>query len=120
MMMRFKKLCKKPLKRVLDSVDPEAIAFLIRHVETLELLRQAAARPTCRFIRDYSRPSVDMLLPEIQFFRDAARILSVSARHQASIGEIPAALRDVISIMKMSLHASSEPILISGLVGLCH
>ena len=59
-----------------------------------------------------------MLLPEIQFFRDAARILSVSARHQASIGEIPAALRDVSSIMRMSLHASSEPILISGLVGL--
>ena len=114
----FQEIVQKASKTRIDSVDPEAIAFLIRHVETLELLRQAAARPTCRFIRDYSRPSVDMLLPEIQFFRDAARILSVSARHQASIGEIPAALSDVISIMKMSLHASSEPILISGLVGL--
>jgi hypothetical protein len=114
----FQEIVQKASKTRIDSVDPEAIAFLTRHVETLELLRQAAARPTCRFIRDYSRPSVDMLLPEIQFFRDAARILSVSARHQASIGEIPAALSDVISIMKMSLHASSEPILISGLVGL--
>ena len=59
-----------------------------------------------------------MLLPEIQFFRNAARILSVSARHQVSLGAIPAALRDVISIMNISRHASSEPILISGLVGL--
>jgi hypothetical protein len=34
------------------------------------------------------------------------------------MGEIPAALDDVSSIMKISLHASSEPILISGLVGI--
>lgn len=101
-----------------DPLTLEEIAFLNRHAETLEILRQAAARPTCRFIRDYSRPSVDMLLPEIQFFRNAARILSVSARHQVSLGAIRAALRDVISIMNISRHASSEPILISGLVGL--
>ena len=101
-----------------DTITQEEIAFLTRHVETLELLRQATARPICRFTRDYSRPSIDMLLPEIQFFRNAAGILSLSARYQASTGEIPAALRDVSSMMKMSLHASSEPILISGLVGL--
>ena len=101
-----------------DPLTLEEIAFLNRHAETLEILRQAAARPTCRFIRDYSRPSVDMLLPEIQIVRNAARILSVSARHQVSLGAIPAALRDVISIMNISRHASSEPILISGLVGL--
>ena len=59
-----------------------------------------------------------MLLPEMQFFRNAARILAVSAHYQASVGNMPAALRDVSSIMKMSLHASSEPILISGLIGL--
>ena len=101
-----------------DSVDPEAIAFLTRYKDTLDLLRQAATRPVCRFTRDYSRPSVDMHLPEMQFFRNAARILAVSAHYQASVGNMPAALRDVSSIMKMSLHASSEPILISGLIGL--
>ncbi len=101
-----------------SSINPEIIAFLTRHTKTLDLLRQAAARPICRFTRDYPRPSVTMLLPEIQFLRDAARILAISARYQTSIGEIPAALHDVVSIMKMSLHASSEPILISGLVGL--
>ena len=101
-----------------DPLTLEEIAFLNRHAETLEILRQAAARPTCRFTRDYSRPSFDMLLPEMQFFRNAARILAVSAHYQASVGNMPAALRDVSSIMKMSLHASSEPILISGLIGL--
>ena len=103
---------------VTDPITQEGVAFLTRHTETLDLLRQAAARPICRFTRDYTRPSVDMLIPEIQFLRNAARILAVSARYEASRGEIPAALRDVRSIMKMSLHASSEPILISGLVGL--
>lgn len=101
-----------------EPITPEDITFLTRHTETLDLLRQAAERPVCRFTRDYTRPSFDMLLPEVQFFRDAARILAASARYQASIGEIPAALDDVGSIMKISLHASSEPILISGLVGL--
>jgi hypothetical protein len=114
----FQEIVQKASKTRIDSVDPEAIAFLTRHTDTLDLLRQAAARPVCRFTRDYTRPSFDMLLPEIQFFRDAARILAVSARYQASIGEIAAALDDVSSIMKISLHASSEPILISGLVGL--
>ena len=101
-----------------DPITEEDITFLTRHTETLNLLRQAAARPVCRFTRDYTRPSFDMLLPEVQFFRDAARILAASARYQASMGEIPAALDDVSSIMKISLHASSEPILISGLVGI--
>ena len=103
---------------VTDPITQEGVAFLTRHTETLDLLRQAAARPICRFTRDYTRPSVDMLIPEIQFLRNAARILAVSARYEASRGEITAALDDVSSIMKMSLHASSEPILISGLVGL--
>ena len=101
-----------------DPITQEDITFLTRHTETLDLLRQAAARPICRFTRDYTRPSVDMVIPEIQFLRNAARILAVSARYEASRGEITAALRDVSSIMKISLHASSEPILISGLVGL--
>ena len=103
---------------VTDPITQEGVAFLTRHSGTLDLLRQAAARPICRFTRDYTRPSVDMLIPEIQFLRNAARILAVSARYEASRGEITAALDDVSSIMKLSLHASSEPILISGLVGL--
>ncbi|MGI9448021.1 MAG: hypothetical protein ACR2NI_10250 [Pirellulales bacterium] len=114
----FQEIVQKSSKMRTDSVDPEAIAFLTRYKDTLDLLRQAATRPVCRFTRDYSRPSVDMLLPEMQFFRNAARILAVSAHYQASVGNMPAALRDVSSIMKMSLHASSEPILISGLIGL--
>ena len=103
---------------VTDPITQEGVAFLTRHSGTLDLLRQAAARPICRFTRDYTRPTFDMLIPEIQFLRNAARILAVSARYEASRGEITAALRDVSSIMKISLHASSEPILISGLVGL--
>ena len=114
----FQEIVQKSSKMRTDSVDPEAIAFLTRYKDTLDLLRQAATRPVCRFTRDYSRPSVDMHLPEMQFFRNAARILAVSAHYQASVGNMPAALRDVSSIMKMSLHASSEPILISGLIGL--
>ena len=114
----FQEILQKFSKTSTDSIKPEAVAFLTRHTKTLDLLRQAAARPVCRFTRDYSRPSVDMLLPELQFLRNAARILALSARYQTSIGEIPTALRDISSIMKMSLHTSAEPLLVSGLVGL--
>ena len=47
---------------------------------TLALLRRGAAMQNCRFDRDYSRPSISMLLPEIQLLRNASRLLRYDAR----------------------------------------
>ena len=106
----------KPMAADLDA--PATVELLRRHAPTLDLLRQAADRDVCRFTRDWSRPAVDMLLPEIQSIRNAARLLALAARREAADGDIAAALRDVARLGRMSRHAASEPILISGLVGL--
>lgn len=106
----------KPMAADLDA--PATVELLRRHAPTLDLLRQAADRDVCRFTRDWSRPAVDMLLPEIQSIRNAARLLSLAARREAADGDAAAALRDVARLGRMSRHAASEPILISGLVGL--
>ena len=84
----------------------------------LDLLRRAADRDTCRFTRDWTRPSIDMVLPELQSLRNAARLLSLAARREAADGDAAAALRDVVRIGRMGRHASAEPILISALVGI--
>lgn len=101
-----------------DLAAPVTVELLRRHGPTLDLLRQAADRDVCRFTRDWSRPNVDMLLPEMQSIRNAARLLALAARQEAADGDVVAALRDVARIGRMSRHAASEPILISGLVGL--
>ena len=92
--------------------------LLARHRDTLDLLRRAADRDTCRFTRDWTRPSIDMVLPELQSLRNAARLLAVAARREAADGDAAAALRDVVRIGRMGRHAEAEPILISSLVGI--
>jgi hypothetical protein len=92
--------------------------LLARHAGTLDLLRRAADRDTCRFQRDWTRPSFDMLLPETQSMRTAARLLVLAARREAADGNAANALRDVARIQRIGRHAASEPILISNLVGI--
>jgi hypothetical protein len=101
------------------DVTAEATRDLLqRHAATLDLLRAAADRDTCRFDRDWTRPSFDMILPEIQAMRNAARLLAIASVCAAADGDVPAALQDVARIARMGHHAASEPLLISGLVGL--
>jgi hypothetical protein len=100
-----------------DGGSPEVTAILERHAATLDLLRRATDKPGCRFDRDWSRPSFDMLLPEVQEMRRAARLLTLAARRAAADGDAEQALADVIRIHRLGMHAASEPLLVSGLVG---
>lgn len=100
-----------------DIAAPEVAAILDRHGDTLDLLRRAADKPGCRFVRDWSRPSVAMLLPEIQEMRRAGRLLVLAARRAAADGKAAAALEDVVRIHRIGQHAAAEPILVCGLVG---
>jgi hypothetical protein len=102
----------------IDVASPAVIDLLARHAATLDLLRRAADRDTCRFQRDWTRPSFDMLLPEMQSLRTAARLLVLDARREAADGNAEDALRDVARIQRIGRHAASEPILISNLVGI--
>jgi hypothetical protein len=100
-----------------DIASPQVSEMLERHAATLDLVRQAADRNGCRFIRDWTRPSISMVLPEIQEMRQAARLLALAARREAADGDAAAALRDVVRIHRLGMHAASEPILVCGLVG---
>ncbi|MEI6504344.1 MAG: hypothetical protein WCO90_00505 [Planctomycetota bacterium] len=109
---------QSPLKAAVaaDVSTDEVTALLARHATTLDLLRRAAAKPGCRFARDWSRPSFGMLLPELASIRHAARLLALAARREATSGDVSAALADVVRLHRMAIHVAAEPILISGLV----
>jgi len=100
-----------------DVASGEVTAILERHAATLDLLRRATDKPGCRFERDWSRPALDMLLPEVQHLRQAARLLTLAARRAATDGDGEQALADVVRIHQLGMHAAGEPILVSGLVG---
>ena len=106
---------KDPLTADVES--GEVAAILERHAVTLDLLRRATDKPGCRFERDWSRPSIDMLLPEVQQLRQAARLLALAARQTAADGDGEQALTDVVRIHRLGMHAAAEPILVSGLAG---
>jgi hypothetical protein len=103
--------------RTVDITSPRVAEVLTRHRSTLDVIRRATDLDVCRFPRDWTRPSIGMLLPELQSLREAARLLALAARREAADGNLPGALRDVVRLQQMSRHAADEPILISSLVG---
>jgi hypothetical protein len=110
---------QSPAANPLDA-DPgsaQVAAIVARHASTIDLLRRAADKPGCRFDRDWSRPAIDMPVPEMQSMRRAARLLALAARKAAAAGDGAAALADVVRMHRLGVHAASEPILVSSLVG---
>jgi hypothetical protein len=102
----------------IDVASPDVTDLLARHAATLDLIRRAADRDSCRYQRDWTRPSFDMLLPEMPSLRKAAQLLVLETRREAADGNAEDALRDVARIQRIGRHAASEPILISNLVGI--
>jgi hypothetical protein len=101
-----------------DLRDPELRRFLKRQSSALALLRQAAAKPGCSFERDYGRPSVAMLVPELYLLRTAARLLALDAICRASDKDYRGAIEDVNAMFRVAEHVSSDPLLISQLVAM--
>jgi len=107
-----------PLDREGDVMREAVTAFLARHTATLDLVRRAADRDTCRFTRDWSRPSMAMILSEIQMVRRESRLLAFAAERAAAEGRHADALADIARIQRLGRHAAAEPILVSYLVGI--
>lgn len=97
-----------------NARSPETTAILGRQAATLDLLRQAADRPACRFQYDWSKPSLEMELPEAQAMRMACRVLAAAARAAAEQGDVAAALADVVRIGRMGRHLAETPLLVAG------
>jgi len=101
-----------------DVASPAVGAILARHAGLLDTIRRAADMPACRFPRDWTRPSIDMLLAEVQGCRTEGRLLALAARHEAATGKPAAALADAVRIGRIGRQVGSEPILVSHLVGI--
>lgn len=100
----------------LDPRDRELRQFLARQSATLGLYRQAAAKHGCCFDRDYGRPSLAMLLPELLPIRDGARLLALDAICSAADGDGKRAIADISSMFGMAEHVRSESLMVSVLV----
>lgn len=101
-----------------DVASPAVGALLARHAGLLDTIRRAADMPACRLPRDWTRPSIDMLLAEVQGCRGEGRLLALAARHEAATGKPAAALADAVRLGHIGRQVGSEPILISHLVGI--
>jgi hypothetical protein len=99
-----------------DPADPKLEAFLARSEGALGLLRRASAMPACYFDHDYGRPSFSMSLPEMEDFRNAARLLALDARVKAAHGQMPRAMEDVRAMFALARHGMTNPILVPLLI----
>ncbi len=106
-----------PIDPTGDVMREAVTVFLARHAATLELIRRAADRDACRFTRDWSRPSMAMILSDVQMIRSESRLLALAARRAAAEGRHADALADIVRIQRLGRHAAAEPILVSYLVG---
>lgn len=102
----------------LDPHDPELRRFLARQAPALALYRQAAAKAGCYFDRDYGRPTIAMLLPELYLLRQGARLLALDAICSAADGDRERAIGDIGAMFGMADHIRSESLLISMLVAI--
>ena len=101
-----------------DIASPAVGDLLSRHAALVDTIRRAADMPGCRFARDWARPSIEMLLPEMQAMRTEARILALAARRGSFEGRPAEAVADAVRLGSLGRQAGSEPILVSSLVGL--
>ena len=101
-----------------DIANPAVGDLLSRHAALVDTIRRAADMPGCRFARDWARPSIEMLLPEMHAMRTAARILALAARRGSFEGRPAEAVADAVRLGSLGRQAGSEPILVSSLVGL--
>lgn len=99
-----------------DAASPAVAQLLERHAITLRLLRQASAMPACRFDHDFAHPSMSMLLPELNYCRNAAKLLALSAKHEAIAGNTTQAVDDLNALFRVGRAAGSTPVLICSLV----
>jgi hypothetical protein len=101
-----------------DLRDPQLRSFMARQAPAIKLLRQATAKPDCSFDRDYGRPDISMLIPELSPLRMAANLLSLSAICAASDGNYRQSVEDINAIYSMSSQIGRDPLLISALVSM--
>ncbi|MCW3100753.1 MAG: hypothetical protein JWL77_6371 [Chthonomonadaceae bacterium] len=91
--------------------------LLAKNQTAIQLTRQAAEFPTCRFPVDYDATNMaGILLPHLGKMQRLADVIRAQAEWEAQQGQTDAALNDVAVLFRMSEHLAPEPLLISGVI----
>jgi len=102
------------------TYTPEQIAavrkILAARQDVMTLVHQAADRPQCVFVRDWSK-GLDLTFPEYQPMREAARLVETESYLLARDGRYAEAVSNQARGFHIAKHAASDPVLISYLVG---
>jgi hypothetical protein len=109
--LRVKDIGFDLVEREFDPKDEELREFLAKQERALVLLRRAAAMPMCSFNHDYFI-GANLLLPELDQFRQSAFLLGLDAVCRADQGDGATALEDVAAMFGIARHID-DPILIS-------
>lgn len=96
-----------------DWRDPEWQAFLASQSKGLTLLRQAAAKPACRFAQSDALTFFDgasrRYSPESNFAQ-ASQLLALDACVRAAAGDVHAAVEDILALLGMARQFSDAAI----------
>jgi hypothetical protein len=105
----------------LHSYTPAQIAA-VRHTlaarqDVMTLVHQAADKPHCVFVRDWSL-GPDLMLPEYQPMRESARLIETESYLMARDGHYKEASANQERGFRIAEHAASDPTLLAYLVGI--
>jgi hypothetical protein len=104
-----------------DPNEPATISFLKRQAGTIQMLREAADRPACRFdsdVQDFSAQRIPNDMSQENIERHSANVLWLHAKEELAHNNAAPAIADTISVKKMARQFGQRPMLISALVGM--
>jgi hypothetical protein len=121
-----------------DPLWPEAVAYLDRNTDAIELVRRAAAKPYAGFrlsLRPHlhvdsepplppqsglaaNPPALDLVIDSLGPYRSFARLLSVDARAAAESGDAARCTADLLAMLHLCRHSEEHEVLIGDLVSL--
>jgi len=105
-----------PRGRRLDENTVASIGKVLQDNEAaIKLLRQGAAMPHCRYGVDFTAGHA-CLLPHIEHFKNATRLLCLEAVWGAEQGESQRAADAIVTSLRMADSLTKEPLLLSQLV----
>jgi hypothetical protein len=107
---------KEPLN---EAELAEARKLLEQAADAVRLIREAAARPECRFPVKYdTQPVAGILLPHLAKLQSTSRLLELSCEVNLADGKADAAAEDCLAMLRVSRATWNEPLLITDLVEL--
>lgn len=95
-----------------SSSGRATLAVLQKNRRAIQLARQAASRPGCRFPIDWNASPHQILFPHYGDVRQLARMLAAQSLQSARSGDVNGALRDARAIFAISDHLKNEPTVI--------